>query len=117
MNTLQLHDPANVGGRIRWLRKEKHMNQQELADAVGIKQSTLSDIENLRTNAPNAANLLRMAAALEANPNWIATGEGDPWSLEIPPEEGAGELATIYGKLSPQKRAALLAAARALNID
>lgn len=115
MNALQLHDPANVGGRIRWLRKEKKMNQQDLAGSVGIKQSTLSDIESLRTNAPTAANLLRIAAALDANPTWIATGSGDPWALEIPPEEGAGELAEIYGNLSPQKRAALLAAARALN--
>lgn len=115
MNALQLHDPANVCGRIRWLRKEKKMNQQYLAGSVGIKQSTLSDIESLRTNAPTAANLLRIAAALDANPTWIATGSGDPWALEIPPEEVAGELAEIYGNLSPQKRAALLAAARALN--
>lgn len=115
--TLELSDPANVGGRIKWLRGSKKMSQQKLAAAVGVKQSTISDIENLRSNSPNAANLMKIAAALEANPSYITTGKGDPWEYELPPEEGTGELATIYSRLSPSKRAALLAAARALATD
>ena len=115
--TLELTDAANVGGRIRWLRESKNMSQLELANKSGIKQSTLSDIERLRSNAPNAANLLRIAAALEANPHWIATGEGDPLAFSPPPEQGSQEIADIFNELSPGKRNALLAAARALKLD
>ena len=115
--TLELTDPANIGGRIKWLRESKKMSQQKLAETVGIKQSTISDIENLRSNSPNAANLMKIAAALEANPSYITTGQGDPWEYDPPPKEGTGELATIYAQFSPSKRAALLAAARALATD
>ena len=114
---LELTDPANVGGRIRWLREKRKMNQTELAKSSDIAQSTLSDIEKMRSNAPNAANLLRIAAVLEANPSWITTGEGDPWKFDAPHEEGAQEIADIYSSLSPGKRAALLAAAKALKLD
>lgn len=114
---LELTDPANVGGRIKWLRENKKMNQTELAKACGIGQSTLSDIEKMRSNAPNAANLMKIAAALEANPSWITTGEGDPFKFDPPHEEGAQEIADIYSSLSPGKRAALLAAAKALKLD
>ena len=114
---LELNDPANVGGRIRWLREKKQMNQTELAKECGIGQSTLSDIEKMRSNAPNAANLLRIAAALDANPSWIATGKGDAFKFDAPHEEGAQEIADIFSSLSPGKRSALLAAARALKLD
>lgn len=115
--TLELTDAANVGGRIKWLRESKKMSQIELAGKAGISQSTLSDIERLRSNAPNAANLLRIAASLEANPSWIATGQGDPWEFLPPSEQGAQEIADIFNSLSPGKRNALLAAARALKLD
>lgn len=115
--TLELNDAANVGGRIRWLREQKKMGQKTLGSRCGMSQSSISDIEKLRSGPPNAVNLLKIAAALDANPSWIATGQGDPFKFDPPPEEGSQEIANIYSALSPGKRNALMAAARSLMSD
>lgn len=38
-----------IGDRIKLLRKSRKLNQMEFAEAIGISQGTLSDIENDRS--------------------------------------------------------------------
>lgn len=109
--------PITVGDRVRWLREQKKMSQGTLCKLIGIRQPSLSALESGRSHRPNAANLMRIAAALDANPDWIVTGNGDPWKVSTPPASGAGDLLEIYNRLDARSQAMLLAAARAISID
>jgi transcriptional regulator with XRE-family HTH domain len=111
---LHLTDPANVGGRIRYMRELKGMKQPELAAARGISQPSLSDIESGKTKSPNAINLLKIAAVLDANPWWLATGEGGSTSLQKADEQ---DLLAVFRSLDDGKRRAIFAAAKALKGD
>lgn len=109
---LKLTAHGNVGARIKYMREKKGMTQPELAKAIGIKQPSLSAIEGGGTKSPSAINLLKIAHVLEANPWWLATGEGEP---EVLPRAGAQEWAELYAELSDQERKAILAAAKAIR--
>lgn len=108
---LHLNDPANIGGRIRHMREKRGMSQPELADVIGIRQPSLSDIESGKSKSPSAINLLKIAHALDANPWWLMTGRGHEDSLE---SAELKEWSEIYETLSDEKRRALLAAAKVL---
>lgn len=60
---LHLTDPANIGGRIKHMREQRGMTQPELAEAIGIKQPSMSDIESGKSKSPSAINLLKIAHA------------------------------------------------------
>lgn len=49
--------------RLRQIRKEKGMNQESLAAAIGMSQSNISEIENGRHN-PTLDTLTKIADAL-----------------------------------------------------
>ena len=74
---LHLTDPANIGGRIKHMREQRGMTQPELAEAIGIKQPSMSDIESGKSKSPSAINLLKIAHALDANPWWLRSASAD----------------------------------------
>ena len=111
---LHLTDPANIGGRIKHMREQRGMTQPELAEAIGIKQPSMSDIESGKSKSPSAINLLKIAHALDANPWWLATGEGEPTALASAQQR---EWAELFASLPEGKRRALMAAARVLKED
>ncbi|MCM3739189.1 helix-turn-helix transcriptional regulator [Oceanobacillus luteolus] len=45
--------------KIKQLRKERKINQQELADFLGIERTSLSKIENMEYN-PSAKTMLKV---------------------------------------------------------
>lgn len=58
------------GERIRQLRKERKLTQQELADKVGINFTYLSKIENDKLESaefPSEETIKKLAKALSAN--------------------------------------------------
>lgn len=109
---LKLTARENVGARIKYMREKKGMTQPELAQAIGIKQPSMSAIEGGGTKSPSAINLLKIAHVLEANPWWLATGEGEADAL---PAAGAQEWSDLYADLTDQERKAILAAAKAIR--
>lgn len=48
------------------LRKEKHFTQQRLADALGVKQSTVAMWET-KKSVPSMKNLLALSGLLEVS--------------------------------------------------
>lgn len=50
----------SIGAKIRILRKEKRLTQQELADRLGIKRATLSNYE-IDRRTPHMTELRRFA--------------------------------------------------------
>jgi len=65
----------SIGTRIREARKESKLTQIELAKKVGMKQSTLSELET--GESAGTTNLAQIAAALRVNALWLETGKGD----------------------------------------
>lgn len=78
--TAKVHCVDTPGHRIRALRKAKELTQPTLAKAIGIDQSTLSDIE--RGAGINAATLMRLAEELEAPPDFIMGGRSAAWPFK-----------------------------------
>lgn len=68
-----------IGSRIRAARKALGLNQTELAKAIGIDQSTVSDIENGALFGADV--LMSLAQALLKSPQFIMTGEASPFDL------------------------------------
>ncbi|WP_150614996.1 LexA family protein [Pandoraea terrigena] len=63
-----------LGQRLREARKDAKLSQAELAKRVGIKQPTLSDLENDVTKGSTA--IATIAAALGVSALWLAEGRG-----------------------------------------
>ena len=103
-----------IGQRIVWLRKERGMSQAELARLIGIKPQSLGGIELGKSKTPASITLLRLAAALDANPEWIMTGRGN-CNLSDVPQATEADFIKVFRKLSPEHQAALLAAAKSLS--
>jgi transcriptional regulator with XRE-family HTH domain len=88
-----------IGERIKNLRKGLGMNQTELANAVGVKQSSISDIE--RGGGIEASTLMSLARALLKSPQFIMTGEEA--AFELSEEEALVIKALRESKSAAQK--------------
>lgn len=69
-----------LGERIRRTRKAKGLSQIELSSLSGVRQSSLSAIEDGSTKSPR--NLLEIAIALQVDPSWLKFGAGEEPSFE-----------------------------------
>ncbi len=63
------------GGRLRRLRREQALSQQDLHKATGVAQATLSDLELGRRQA-RASTLRKLAEALDVEPRELIKEEG-----------------------------------------
>lgn len=112
-----LFDLISIGDRIRWLREVRKMTQVELAERVGIKQSSLSNLETTNSRKPAASTLLKLAAILEANTEWIMSGKGDPFNVPEITNADSSDLVRRFERMSPDQKMALMAAAKAFYPD
>lgn len=63
------------GERLRRLRREQALSQQDLHKATGVAQATLSDLELGRRQA-RASTLRKLAEALDVEPRELIKEEG-----------------------------------------
>lgn len=56
--------------RLKELRKNKGLKQQEIAELLGVKRNTYSDWENRKTE-PSFENLIKLADLLEVTLDWL----------------------------------------------
>ena len=66
----------NLGERVKQLRKAAGLSQPKLAMLVGIKQPSLSYIENNPSNEIKQETLLALAKHLNTTPSYLSTGKG-----------------------------------------
>lgn len=59
--------PDCVGKNIRHMRKEKHMTQKDLADAIGCESSYISHIERV-SRSISIRHLFQIANAMKTTP-------------------------------------------------
>lgn len=67
-----------IGQRIKRLRTQAVLSQDELGEQAGVTKATISRLENNKLErTPNRATIRRLASALGVDPWWLLTGE-DP---------------------------------------
>lgn len=62
--------------RIRELRKSLNLTLNEFGSQIGLKHSTLSDIENGKTNITERVIIL-ICSQFNVNEEWLRTGQGE----------------------------------------
>ncbi|MCO1402857.1 helix-turn-helix domain-containing protein [Burkholderia multivorans] len=67
---------TTYGKRLRAARKDARLTQKQLADKVGLKQATISELEN--DEYDGSAKTAAIADVLGVNALWLAEGKGDP---------------------------------------
>ena len=70
--------PAQIGNVIRRARKQRRSSQRELGERAGLRQETISLIENAQTDV-GIRTLLSVLAALDLELQ-IAPRSKDDWS-------------------------------------
>lgn len=106
---------ASIGGRLRWLLEYREMKQTELAEKIGRTQASISNVITQSSRKPSAPTLLRMAAALQASAEWIISGEGHPFEINVVGRRAEKDLLAAFRNMDEQAQAALLAAAKAMS--
>lgn len=60
--------------RLVWLRKERGLTQRALADAAGLSQALIAELERGK-HPPSRSSLAKIAAALGTDPSTLAPSE------------------------------------------
>jgi transcriptional regulator with XRE-family HTH domain len=72
-----------IGDRVKGLRESKGISQRELGESIGLAFSSISAIENGRSESREA--LKSIAAYFKVDYNWLLNGEGEtPEGVVIP---------------------------------
>jgi len=101
-------NPVDFGKRFKRARKAAKKTQQEIADACGLSNRTVSAWESGVAEGIIADNLFRVADFLGVNARWLATGEeGDDLT--------SADLARLIQSLPPEKQEAVRRLIEALN--
>lgn len=88
----------SIGKRIRELREAQHMGRRELAKAMGIAVSTLSDLELGESKSTTA--LHKAAAKLGTTPEYLETGRPRP-EAPIPPARQPADANILADEIRP----------------
>lgn len=65
-----------IGDRLKAIRNELGITQQEFADGLGIQRGTVANYE-IGKNKPIAAIIKMICEKYNINKKWLETGEGD----------------------------------------
>jgi phage repressor protein C with HTH and peptisase S24 domain len=76
-----------IGERIRRVRKELKLTQQEIAKSIGVSPTSVVFWERGETT-PKGSNLISLCKKLRVDPQWMQTGKGE----QINKEQGNAQL-------------------------
>lgn len=68
--------------RIKELRKNLKLTQQEFGDRLGVKRSTIASYE-IGANIPTDSICLSICREFSVNEQWLRTGEGEMFSSSL----------------------------------
>jgi len=85
---------TTIGDRIKKIRRELDLTQQELADRIGIKRNTIATYESGR-NAPIDAVISLICKTFNVREEWLRTGDGEIF-VEMSRDE---QIATFIGRI------------------
>lgn len=75
----------SIGERLKQARKKAGISQQALAQQIGIKQPTISQLENGESST--TVHIGRISHTLGVNALWLETGIGEMHQRESVPED------------------------------
>ena len=82
-STIESDNGQTLGKRIRTKRKDLYLNQQQVADHVGVDRASVSNWER-DENYPTRENLVLLAEILKTTPSFLSNGKD---VFDIPPEK------------------------------
>ena len=85
---------SEMNERIKELRKELKLTQQEFADRIGIKRNTIANYESGR-NEPVDSVISLICKQFNVDENWLRTGEGEMFIKQTRDEQIASFIGTI----------------------
>src|ERR1700760_1177839 len=100
----------DIGGRIRAVRRERGLTQDELAHQVGVSRSAVAQWETGRTGQITG-NLSRIAAALDVGVEYLVYGDDKRAAAEARQGDEMA-LLRLYRECDPEDRQMLLRTAR-----
>lgn len=80
---------ARIATQLKILREQQELKQSELADLAGMKQSRISELENVNYNSWSISTLRRLARALGVRLSFAFEG----WGELLPEAESFGRKA------------------------
>lgn len=89
-----------LGIRLKQLRKENRITQQQLADAIGVSKTSVIYWEK-DENLPKHESLMALARVLKTTPNWLLSGKEDQAPVISIDRDFAVDL---YSNVRPSKR-------------
>lgn len=75
-----------IHSRVKEVRKALNMPQDEFGERIGIKKSSISQIESGKTN-PSDLTVRAICREFRVNEDWLRTGEGEMFSQLTTEEE------------------------------
>lgn len=68
-----------LGDNVKTLRKIRKMTQQQFAEQIGVRQSTIAMVETNKTTLSRQA-LMSICREFGVRLEWLETGEGEMWA-------------------------------------
>jgi len=113
-----------IGERIKKLRKELSLTQQDFAKRIGATQNTITRFETGRVNPSNSSMTL-ICREFNVRETWLREGEGEMFAdedasllaqiaAEYHLDENARALAKTFLSLSAERRAVIVQAVKIL---
>ena len=100
--------------RLKKLRRELDMTQQEFADRIGIKRNSLANYETGR-NTPIDAIIVSICREFNVNENWLRTGEGEMFVEMSYDDEIAQFVGQVMGEEDDSLKKRLISGLAALD--
>ena len=69
-------DKENIGLRIKQIRKQEKLTQQEFADIIGYSKRQVHCVESRKSNASDAF-IRKVSSCFDVSYDWLLTGVGD----------------------------------------
>lgn len=100
--------------RIKKLRKELDLTQQEFADRIGVKRNTIATYE-IGRNTPLDAVIASICKEFSVNETWLRTGEGEMFVRQTRDEEIAAAVDRLLSGQRDSLRSRLVIALSRLD--
>lgn len=104
------------GQRLKELREARKLTQDQVAQAVGIKQGSFTQLETGKSKRPSSVTLTRLGRYFEVDPEWLLTGKGQQTPVETF-SEAETELILLFRALSKVGQDYILGRAKAIHLD
>ena len=105
-----------ISDRVRELRIAKNLTQQEFADKLKIKRSTISNYDIGRSE-PSESAISLICRTFSVSETWLRTGEGEMFSDTAREEQIAAFMGDVLAAESEDFRKRFISMLSSLSVD